>query len=141
MLFTGSGWSEGAFGSWQMNAAKSALGGDIRFRSLTVRIEPHARGEALTWDRVEADGRVTSYSTILYLDGEPRQFQDFACSGIQTSRRMDGRTVEVLRMCSSGAWLRWVRRLVAQSKELVLEVTELSSDGRRTERRLVLEKQ
>jgi hypothetical protein len=141
MLFAASGWSEGAFGSWQMNAAKSALGEDIRFRSLTVRIEPHARGEALTLDRVEADGRVTSYSTILYLDGEPQKFQDFACSGIQSARRVDGRTIEVLRMCASGAWLRWVRRSVVQSKELVLEVTEQSSDGRRIERRLVLEKQ
>ena len=141
MLLAGPGWSDGAFGSWQMNAAKSAFGGDIRPRSLTVRIEPHAGGEALTLDRVEADGRVTSYSTIQYLDSEPRQFQDFACSGIQTSRRVDGRTVEVLRMCSSGAWLRWVRRSVVQSKELVLEVTEQSSDGRRIERRLVLEKQ
>src|SRR5207302_7385842 len=115
----------------RMNATKSTPGGEIRPRSLTLRIEPHAKGEAFTLDRVEADGRVTSSSTILYLDGEPRQFQDFACSGMQSSRRLDGRTVEVLRMCSSGAWLRWVRRSVVQSKELVLEVTEQSSDGRR----------
>ena len=105
-----------------------------------MRIEPVAGGEALTLDRIEADGRLTSYSTILYLDGEPRQFQDFACSGIQAARRVDGRTVEVLRMCVSGAWLRWVRRSVVREKELVLEVTEQSSDGRRIERRLVLEK-
>ena len=43
--------------------------------------------------------------------------------------------------CASGAWLRWVRRAVMPSKELVLEITEQSSDGRRIERRLVLEKQ
>jgi hypothetical protein len=140
MLFAASGWSEEAFGTWQMNAARSALGADGQPRSLTVRIEPHAGGEALTLDRVEADGRVTSYSTILYLDGEPRQFRDFACLGIQAARRVDGRTIEVLRMCASGAWLRWVRRPLVQAKELVLEVTEQSSDGRRIERRLVLEK-
>jgi hypothetical protein len=140
VLLTGAAWSEVAFGTWRMNAARSTLGGDIRPKSVTVRIEPHAGGEALTLDRVEADGRATSYSTILYLDGEPRQFQDFACSGIQSSRRVDGWTVEVLRMCASGAWLRWVRRSVVQSKELVLDVTEQSTDGRRIERRLVLEK-
>ncbi len=105
-----------------------------------MRIEPHASGEAFTVERVEADGRVTSSSTILYLDGDPRQFRDFACSGIQAARRVDGQTVEVLRMCASGAWLRWVRRSLVQAKELALEVTEQSSDGRRIERRLVLEK-
>ena len=140
MLFAGSGGSEALFGTWEMNAAKSALGGDTRPRSLTVRIEPHAWGKALTLDRIEADGRVTSYSTILYLDGEPRQFQDFACSGIQSSRRVDSRTEEVLRLCTSGAWLRWVLRSAVQSRELVLEITEQSSEGRRIERRLVLEK-
>jgi hypothetical protein len=71
MLFATTGWSEEAFGTWQMNAAKSAFGGDSRPRSLTVRIEPHAGGEALTLDRVEADGRVTSASSILYFDSEP----------------------------------------------------------------------
>jgi hypothetical protein len=140
VLFAGTAWSEAAFGTWRMNAGRSALGGDIRPKSLTVRIEPHASGEAFTLERVEADGRVTSYSTILYLDGEPRQFRDFACSGIQAARRVDGRTVEVLRMCASGTWLRWVWRSALQAKELVLEVTERSSDGRRIERRLVLEK-
>ena len=52
ILFAVSGWSEGAFGTWEMNAAKSALGGDIRPRSLIVRIEPHASGEALPLDRM-----------------------------------------------------------------------------------------
>ena len=140
MLFAASGWSAGAFGSWQMNASRSALGGDTRPRSLTVRIEPHAGGEALTLDRVEADGRVTSYSTILYLDGEPRPFQDFGCSGIQSPWRVDSGTVEILRMCASGDWARLIRRSAPQPRELVLEITEQRSDGRRVERRLVLEK-
>ena len=55
-----------------------------------MRIEPHPSGEAFTAKRVEADGRVTSYSTILYLHGEPRQFQEFACSRhARRSRRDD----------------------------------------------------
>jgi hypothetical protein len=140
MMFAAFGWNDEAFGIWRMNSAKSVFGGDVRPRSLTVRIDPHAAGETLTFDRVEADGRLTSYSTILYLDGEPRQFQNFLCSGIQSSRRVDSRTVEVLRMCASGAWLRWVRRSVVQSKELILEVTEQTFDGRRFDRRLVLER-
>lgn len=77
---------------------------------------------------------------ILYLDGEPRDFQDFVCSGTQSSRRVDGRTVEILRKCESGVWIRFVRRLSAQPKELILKITEQLSDGRRVERRLVLEK-
>ena len=41
----------------------------------------------------------------------------------------------------SGGWIRFVRRLAAQPKELILEITEQQPDGRRFERRLVLEKQ
>jgi len=140
LLFAASGGSEAAFGTWQMNAAKSALGKGIRPRSVTVRIEPRANGEVFTMDRVEADGRTTSASSILYFDGEPRRFEDFDCSGIQSARRTDGRTVEVLRMCTTGAWVRWIRRSALDVKQLVLEITEQSSDGRRIERRLVLDK-
>jgi len=139
-LVVATGWADGAFGTWRMNAAKSTLPGDMRPRSLTVRIEPHAKGEVFTLDRVEPDGRATSSSSILHLDGEPRQFQDFGCSGIQSSRRVDGRTVEILRMCATGDWVRLIRRSAAQPNELVLEITEQRSDGRRIERRLVLEK-
>ena len=140
LLFAGAAWSETAFGTWRMNAARSTLGGNIRPRSLTVRIEPHARGEAFTLDRVEADGRATSSSSILQMDGEPRQFQDFGCSGIQSSRRLDVGTVEILRMCASGDWVRLIRRSAAAPNELVLEITEQRSGGRRIEWRLVLEK-
>jgi hypothetical protein len=50
-------------------------------------------------------------------------------------------TVEILRTCASGQWTRFVRRLSsAQPKELILVITEQHSDGRRCERRLVLEK-
>ena len=68
VLFATAGWAETAFGTWQMNAARSTLAGDIRPKSLTVRIEPHAKGEVFTLDRIEADGRSTSSSTILYLE-------------------------------------------------------------------------
>jgi len=94
-----------------------------------------------TLDRIDQDGRATSSSTILYFDGTPRDFQDFGCSGTQSSRRVDSQTVEILRHCANGGWTRFVRRLAAQPKELVLEITEHYADGRRSERRLVLVKQ
>ncbi len=131
--------AEAAFGIWKMNAARSTFPGS--FKSLTVRIEPHPKGEVFTLDRIEPDGRAISSSTILYFDGEPRRFDDIGCSGIQSSRRADDRTVEIVRMCASGGWTRFLRRAPAKSNELVLEITEQYADGRRLERRLILEKQ
>ena len=124
-----------------MNAARSTFAGDGQPRIFTVRIAPHVKGEVFTIDRTEADGRATSSSTILYLDGTPRDFQDFGCTGTQSSRRVDGRTVEILRHCASGESNRLVRRLAAQPNELILDITEQHPDGRRFERHLVFEKQ
>jgi hypothetical protein len=128
-----------AFGTWKMNAARSTFTGDAQPKSFTLRIEPHAKGEVLTIDRIEADGRATSSSTILYLDGETREFSDFGCSGTQSSRRVDGQTVEILRKCASGESTRFVRRSALSPKELILDITEQHLDGRRFECRLVLE--
>ena len=114
---------------------------DRRPKSITIRIEPHAKREVFTLDRIEADGRATTSSTILYFDGQPREFQDLGCSGTQSSRRVDSQSVEILRTCASGGWTRFVRRLAAQPNELVMEVTEQRAGGRRLDRRLVLEKQ
>ena len=97
-----------AFGTWKIDVARSTFAGDTQLKSLTVRIEPHAKGEVFTLDRIEADGRAVSSSSILYLDGEPRRFQDFRCSGIQSSRREGSGAVEILRMCSSGGWTRYI---------------------------------
>ena len=97
------------------------------------------RGSLLTPPRREGPG--FQRSTLLYFDGKPRDFEDFGCSGTQSSRRVDSRTVEILRKCASGEWTRWVRRLTAQPGALMLDITEHHPDGRRFERRLVLEKQ
>ena len=114
---------------------------DPRPKSITIRIEPHAKREVFSLDRIEADGRATTSSTILYFDGQPREFQDLGCSGTQSSRRVDSQSVEILRTCASGGWTRFVRRLAAQPNEPVMEVTEQRASGRRLDRRLVLEKQ
>jgi hypothetical protein len=133
--------AEGPFGIWKMNPARSTPTADPRLKSLTVRFEEHAKGEVFTVDQMDVDGRTTTASTILYLDGKPRDFADHECSGTQSSRRMDTQTIEILRTCASGGWTRFVRRWSsARPKEMILDISEQRSDGRRFERRLVLEK-
>jgi len=126
------------FGIWKANLIRSS---EPNPKSLIVRFEPHAKGEVFTLDRVDMDGRSTTTSTILYLDNKPREFQGFNCSGTQSSRRLDSRTVEIMRTCSGGGWTRFVRRSSNQPKEMILEITDQQPDGRKTEQRLVLEKQ
>jgi len=58
---------------------------------------------------------------------------------MQSSRRVDNRTVEIVRECVGGQ-VRLIRR-AEKSGVLILEITEQNSDGRRSERRLVMEKQ
>jgi hypothetical protein len=123
-----------------VNAARSTFAGDTQPRTFTIRIEPRTKGEVFTLDRIEADGRAISCSTILYLDGREREFRDRECSGTQSSRRIDSHTIEILRNCGAGAWTRFVRR-TAPKNEIVLEISEQHADGRRFERRLVFEKQ
>jgi hypothetical protein len=137
ILLTVSSWAGEAFGVWGLNPASSTLAGDEK--SVTLRIEPHSRGEVFTLDTLATDGRASTFSTILYLDGKAREFQDSSCSGTQLSRRVDSRTVEILRECASGAQIRLVRRAV-QPGVLILEITEQQVGGRRSERRLFMEK-
>ena len=132
-------WAGEAFGVWKLNPARSTLAGNQK--SVALRIEPHTRGEVFTLDTVAADGRASTFSTILYFDGKAREFQDSTCSGTQSSRRVDSRTVEILRKCRSGEWMKLLRRVEPQRRELILEITEERSGGRRFERRIVLEKQ
>jgi hypothetical protein len=133
-------WAGAAYGTWKLNAARSTFAGDTQPRRFTIRIERHAKGEVFTLDRIEADGRAISFSTILYLDGTERDFRDGECSGTQSSRRIDSQTVEIVRNCGAGAWTRFVRRTTPKN-ELVLEISEQHADGRRFDRRLVFEKQ
>jgi hypothetical protein len=141
MLLLGArGGAEDAFGIWKVNPARSTLVGDPYPRAVNVRIEPHSKGEAFTLEQIRERGEKVTTSMILYLDGKEREFQGDTCFGTQSSRRVDRRTVEILYRCRDG-WTRWVRRLSRESSELILEITEHLSDGRRFERRLVLEKQ
>jgi len=136
------GWAqEGTFGNWKLNHARSTFSGETPPKSFTLRVEPHTKGEVVTVDRTETNGRATSSSMIVYLDGVARPFQDAGCSGTQSSRRVDSQTVEILRTCTNGESTKFIRRLAQQGKELILEITEQRSGGRRFERRLVLERQ
>lgn len=123
-----------------MDAAHSTFNGEARPKTVTVRVEQHPKGEVLTVDRVEVDGRTISSSTVLYLDSVSREFQDFGCSGMQSSRRVDNNTIEILRTCKNGTWTRLIQRTTAEQKDLVLEITEQYADGRHFERRLVLDR-
>jgi hypothetical protein len=136
LLLAATCWAGEVFGVWKLNPIHSTLA--TNQKTMTVRIEPHARGEVFTLETVASDGRASTSSTILYLDGRARDFQDSACSGTQLSRRLDDRTVEILRECGHGAQIRLVRRL--SHGALTLEITEHDSNGRRSERSLVLEK-
>ena len=128
--------AEGVFGIWRVNLARSSPFSDL----VEVKFEPHSRGEVFTVERVHADGRATTSSTILYFDTLPRDFQDSDCSGTQSSRRLDNTTAEILRTCADGRTMRIVRRFGERPHELVLEITEQRLAGWRAERRLVLEK-
>jgi hypothetical protein len=140
MLLSVACWAGAAYGPWKLNAARSTFAGDNQPRSCTIRIEPHPKGEVFTLDRIEADGRATSFSTTLYFDGAEREYRDSGCTGSQSSRRVDAESVEILRKCAGGSWNRLVHRSPGPGKELVIEITEQREDGRRFERRMVLEK-
>ena len=126
-----------AFGVWKLNPGRSTR--IENQKTVTVRIEPHTRGEVFTLDTLATDGRASTFSTILYFDGKAHNFQDSTCSGTQSSRRVDSRTVEIVRECGAGQ-VRLVRR-AEEPRVLILEVIEQNSDGHRTELRLVMERQ
>ena len=123
---------------WALNPARSTLAGNEK--SVTLRIELHTRREVFTLDTLATGGRASTFSTILYLDERARDFQDSSRSGTQLSRRVDSRTVEILRECANGH-TQLIRRSALEPRVLILEITEQYSDGRRSERHLVMEKQ
>ena len=55
---------EGTSGTWKMNAARSTFAGAAPFKSLTVRIERHAKGEVFTLDRIETGFRMFRNSIV-----------------------------------------------------------------------------
>jgi len=129
--------SEPVFGVWRVDLTRSTA----PFSDLVeVRFERHSKGEVFTVERVQADGRATTSSTILYFDTQPRDFQDSDCSGTQSSRHLDNTTAEILRTCADGRTMRIVRRFGEKPRELVLEIMEQRPAGWRAERRLLLEK-
>ena len=139
-LLAVAGRAQTVVGAWKLNPARSTFSGQTQPKTLVLRVEPRPNGEVVTVDRTEVNGQSTSASSILYFDGAARSFENAGCSGSQTSRRLDEQSVEVLRQCTSGDWERVVRRLTQRGKELVVEITRQRS-GRRSEERLVLEKQ
>jgi hypothetical protein len=136
MLLDVSGWAS-MLGTWKMDSARSSFTGATPPKSLTVRIEPHARGEVFTLDRIERDGRAISSSSIF---GTPRDLQDFGCSGTQSSRWLNGQTMEIRRVCASIDWTWLLRQSAQNSKELTVEIRGKNRRGPNFEWRLVLKK-
>ena len=64
-----------------MDAAHSTFSGEARPKTVTVRVEQHPKGEVLTVDRVEVDGRTISSSTVLYVDSVFRRVPGFRLFG------------------------------------------------------------
>jgi hypothetical protein len=94
VLAGGAVWGGGdAVGIWKLSPGRSIVAADRQLRSLTLRIERHPRGEVFTVERTEQDGRSTTDSTVLFLDGQPRDYQGLDCRGTQSSQRMDNRTL------------------------------------------------
>jgi len=133
--------AESAFGTWKVNPNRSIFKGIGAPKSLTVRIEPHAKGEVFTLERVEIDGRATSSSSILYFDSASRDLQDFDCVGTQSSRRLDGRTIEIRRSCASSDAIWFVRHSNDKARDLIIDITERRGAGPNLDWHLVLEKQ
>jgi hypothetical protein len=141
IVFTTVGCANSTLGTWKMDATRSTFAGGTKPKSLIVRIEPHAKGEVFTLDRIESDGRAISSSTVLYFDGTPREFEDFGCSGTQSSRRLDSQTMELLRFCATSEWIWLIRQSAVKSQELIIDITEKRDGRSNVEWRVVLKKQ
>ena len=141
IVFTAVCCASSMFGTWKMDVSRSKITGSARPKSFTVRIEPHSKGEVFTLDRIESDGRAMSSSTVLYFDGVPRDFEDFGCSGTQSSRRLDSQTMEILRVCATGEWIWLIRQSAVKSQELTIDITEKRDGRSHVEWRVVLKKQ
>jgi len=126
-----------------MNPARPFFIGDPDPLAVTIRFEPHSRGEVLTWDTAGANGQTQTLSIILYFDGKQRDFQGHPCPGMgfQSSRRLGSRAIEILLTCENRLRARFVRQLTANRSDLILDITDELPDGRRFQRHLVFEKQ
>ncbi len=141
IVFTAICCASSMFETWKMDVSRSKITGFAPPKSFIVPIEPHAKGEVFTLDRIESDGRAMSSSTVLYFDGAPRDFEDFGCSGTQSSRRLDGGATEILRECAAGKWTWLIRPSAVKSKELIIDITEKRDGRSNVEWRVVLKKQ
>jgi hypothetical protein len=141
LLFSASCWAQSAFGVWTIDPARSKLTGQPHLRVLAVRFEAHPKGEVFTLDTVDRNGRAATNSVILYLDGKSRDFQDASCTGTQSSRRLDNRTVEIVFNCGKGQPARFIRRTQTEPNELILNITDRVPGGRTIEHHLILKRQ
>jgi hypothetical protein len=139
-LLCAPGWAEDVVGTWKMNPTRSHFG-ESDAGLITVRIEPHAKGEVFTYKRIRQDGRTETFSVILYLDGKERDSQYDGLPATQLSRRVDTRTVEIVWTCSNGRRVHVVRRMPPNTHDLLLDWNENQPNAKGVDRHLVLERQ
>lgn len=128
------------FGSWTLNIARSSFGGDSRPKAVALRIEPHPRGEVVTFETTEMDGRAVTNSTLLYLDGNYRRSDEAECQGSESSARLKNGELEIVRNCTSGPSSRLVRRVAPGGKEIVFEILVQRPQGSSFQQMLVFER-
>jgi hypothetical protein len=135
--------AQDVFGTWKMNPTRSKFSDEGQHpQALTLRIEPHKKGIVFTFDRLTSHGQAETVSTLLYLDGQERNYQSVECLGTQASRRLDRRTVELITKCDQTIRGRVIFRLLPQADELFLDISGIQPlrVGQRFQQRFVLEK-
>src|SRR5262245_42327677 len=141
LLFSASCWAQSASGVWNIDPTRSKFTGQPHLRILAVRFDSHPKGEVFTLDTVDGNGRAATNSVILYFDGKSRDFQDTSCTGTQSSRRLDNRTVEIVFNSGKGQPARFIRGPQAEPNELILDITARPPGTRAVEQHLILKRQ
>ena len=138
ILAGGPGSTQDAYGTWKMNPSRSRLTPPDA-GAITVRIEPHTKGEVFTYERTQKNGQATTFSVVLYFDGRERSSQS-GCTGTLLSRRLEGHIAEIVWRCENGNLIRFLRRRT-NADDLILDETERRPNRPALERHLVLERQ
>jgi hypothetical protein len=138
IMLTGCCAAQQQFGSWTLNIKRSTFGGDSRPKAVALRIEPHAKGEVVTFERTEMDGRALTNSTLLYLDGNYRRSDGVECS--ESSRQVKNGEVEIVRNCTSEPSTRLLRRVAPGGKQIIFEILVRQPEGSSFQQMLVFER-
>lgn len=129
-------------GTWKMNPAKSKHNDQAPFpRSLAIRYEPHPEGEMVTIWRITQAGRSETDSFILRYDGKDYPYPRTERFDLFSARKLRDGATEVLFKKDGKVVARQIRRLMADSKQMMMQYQFFSRTGEWLNRVLVLEKE